>query len=237
MADRTSLRVAVRVRIPFKHETNCITCNDKLGSKVAINGSSFSSSTKPLGSGGQGAAFANHDGLPFQFSSQYHVVLGPKVLSPVLENCCQPRTSKHPQLRHCAFPHLRHCSLCVLQVGQHETYMECGVPQLDALFEGQNTCILAYGQTGSGKTFSMFGADGGRNPAKLDGLVPQLVSDIFRRVSRLERQGETEYRLGVTFHEIIRGQVLDLLTTDDYGRPAPLEVRSTPTGAEVLFPL
>lgn len=125
----------------------------------------------------------------------------------------------------------------VPQVGQHETYMECGVQQLDALFEGQNSCIFAYGQTGSGKTYSMFGADGGRNPAKLDGIVPQLVSELFRRVSRLERAAETEYKLGVTFHEIIKDKVMDLLTADESGKPPQLKVRSTPAGAEVLFPI
>ena len=39
---------------------------------------------------------------------------------------------------------------------------------------GQHSCLFAYGETGSGKTFSMLGAEGGRCPSKLDGIVPQL---------------------------------------------------------------
>ena len=38
---------------------------------------------------------------------------------------------------------------------QHDAYLQCGIPLVDALMEGKPACLFAYGQTGSGKTFSM----------------------------------------------------------------------------------
>ena len=60
---------------------------------------------------------------------------------------------------------------------QREAYLECGLPMLEAALDGQRACLFAYGQTGSGKTFSLLGAEGGKNPHKLDGIVPQIVSE------------------------------------------------------------
>ena len=60
---------------------------------------------------------------------------------------------------------------------QREAFLYCGMPMLEAALEGQRACLFAYGQTGSGKTFSLLGADGGRNPLKLDGIVPLIVSE------------------------------------------------------------
>ena len=60
-----------------------------------------------------------------------------------------------------------------LDASQHDVYKECGVPLLDALFSGTSACMFAYGQTGSGKTYSMIGAEGGRNPSKSNGVIPQ----------------------------------------------------------------
>eukprot|EP00966_Prymnesium_polylepis_P047583 1101865-Prymnesium_polylepis.1 len=51
---------------------------------------------------------------------------------------------------------------------QAEAFRVCGLPLVDAALQGRNTCLFAYGQTGSGKTFSMYGAEGGKNPSKLD---------------------------------------------------------------------
>ena len=38
---------------------------------------------------------------------------------------------------------------------------------VEASLKGKRTCLFAYGQTGSGKTFSMYGAEGGKNPSKV----------------------------------------------------------------------
>ena len=72
---------------------------------------------------------------------------------------------------------------------QREAFMTCGLPMLEAALDGQRACLFAYGQTGSGKTFSLLGAEGGKNPHKLDGIVPQIVSELFRRFAAMESLG------------------------------------------------
>ena len=41
----------------------------------------------------------------------------------------------------------------------------------------------------------MLGADGGRNPTKLDGIVPQICSELFRKFATNNKKGETEYQV------------------------------------------
>ena len=70
---------------------------------------------------------------------------------------------------------------------QHQVFQAVGLPLADATLRGQNTCLFAYGQSGAGKTFSMYGAEGGKNPSKLDGVVPATVSELFRRTIGQEK--------------------------------------------------
>ena len=59
-------------------------------------------------------------------------------------------------------------SVLGIESTQREAYLECGVPIIEAALDGQQCCLFAYGQTGAGKTFSLLGAEGGKNPHKLD---------------------------------------------------------------------
>ena len=97
---------------------------------------------------------------------------------------------------------------------QRDVFQECAVPLLEAVLGGQPSCLIAYGQTGSGKTFSMLGAEGGRNPSKLDGIVPQLCAELFRRFAAQTRQGEREYQIHASYVEILSHRVYDLLAPD-----------------------
>lgn len=99
-----------------------------------------------------------------------------------------------------------------VEATQREAFLMCGLPMLEAALDGQRACLFAYGQTGSGKTFSLLGAEGvlrtaikpccisswsihltictgGKNPHKLDGIVPQIVSELFRRFAAVESIG------------------------------------------------
>ena len=98
---------------------------------------------------------------------------------------------------------------------QADIFHVCGLPMVDATIKGQNTCLFAYGQTGAGKTFSMYGAEGGKNPSKLDGLVPGICSEFFRRKQEVEKGGYTELRLAVTLVEVQGSLVCDLLADGD----------------------
>ena len=103
---------------------------------------------------------------------------------------------------------------------QRDAFVECAMPLLEAALGGQHSCLFAYGETGSGKTFSMLGAEGGRCPSKLDGIVPQLCAELFRRCASQTRQGEREYQIHATYVEIFAHRIYDLLAADVKGVPA-----------------
>ena len=118
---------------------------------------------------------------------------------------------------------------------QREAFLTCGVPMLEAALDGQRACLFAYGQTGSGKTFSLLGDEGGRNPLKLDGIVPLMVSELFRRFAQLEREG-IRYNLWASFVEVHNELCRDLLDDPDpvYGEQPPLEVKTAAGGGTAI---
>ena len=114
---------------------------------------------------------------------------------------------------------------------QSDVFRTVGLPLVEATLKGHRTCLFAYGQTGAGKTFSMYGAEGGRNPSKLDGVVPTICAEFFRRKQEIEKAGKYRLSLSVTLFEVQGSLVADLLadTTEDGEQPA-LKMR----GGEVL---
>jgi kinesin family protein 4/21/27 len=99
------------------------------------------------------------------------------------------------------------------ECSQHDLYSHCGRPMVDALFDGFDCCLFAYGQTGSGKTYSMLGGDGGQRRAQLDGMIPCVSDDIFRRIAADGIPG-TEYDVSLRYVEVYNGYAYDLLTDD-----------------------
>ncbi|KAK9112692.1 hypothetical protein Scep_020211 [Stephania cephalantha] len=83
---------------------------------------------------------------------------------------------------------------------------ECVAPLVDGLFQGYNATVLAYGQTGSGKTYTMGTGykDGGQT-----GIIPQVMNALFRKIETVRH--EAEFQLHVSFIEILKEEVRDLL--------------------------
>jgi len=95
---------------------------------------------------------------------------------------------------------------------QHDVFLAIGLPIVEAVMAGRRACLFAYGQTGSGKTFSMYGADGGKNPAKLDGAVPAICAELFRRKTDAEkRKHDIKLAMFASLVEVRGGEILDLL--------------------------
>ncbi|KAF5766321.1 putative plus-end-directed kinesin ATPase [Helianthus annuus] len=109
-------------------------------------------------------------------------------------------------------------------------FQECAVPLLDALFQGYNGTIIAYGQTGSGKTYTM-----GTSPKESShtGLMFQVMNIIFDKIQKL--QHESEFQLHVSFIEILKEEVRDLLesgiTNGNPDNKHPLQIRKASDGA------
>ncbi|XP_030540012.2 kinesin-like protein KIN-4A isoform X2 [Rhodamnia argentea] len=85
-------------------------------------------------------------------------------------------------------------------------FEECVAPLVEGLFQGYNATVLAYGQTGSGKTYTM---GTGYKDGSQTGLIPQVMNSLFSKMEALKQQ--TEFQLHVSFIEILKEEVQDLL--------------------------
>ncbi|XP_047978740.1 kinesin-like protein KIN-4A isoform X1 [Salvia hispanica] len=123
-------------------------------------------------------------------------------------------------------------------------YEECVAPLVDGLFQGYNATVLAYGQTGSGKTYTMGTSlkDGCQT-----GLIPKVMNALFHKIE--SQKGDTEVQLHVSFIEIHKEEVRDLLDPSSSskqetangnaakitttGKP-PIQIRETSNGVITL---
>ncbi|KAL5753019.1 hypothetical protein ACOSP7_023194 [Xanthoceras sorbifolium] len=121
---------------------------------------------------------------------------------------------------------------------------ECIAPLVDGLFQGYNATVLAYGQTGSGKTYTM---GTGLKEGSQMGLIPQVMNALFNKIETLRHQ--TEFQLHVSFIEILKEEVRDLLDSVSMsksvianghsgkvtvpGRP-PIQIRESSNGVITL---
>ncbi|KAG4944573.1 hypothetical protein JHK85_049219 [Glycine max] len=91
---------------------------------------------------------------------------------------------------------------------------ECVVSLVDGLFQGYNATVLAYGQTGSGKTYTM---GTGFKDGCQEGIIPLVMSSLFNKIDTLKHQ--IEFQLHVSFIEILKEEVRDLLDPSSMNKP------------------
>ncbi|XP_061343138.1 kinesin-like protein KIN-4A isoform X2 [Gastrolobium bilobum] len=123
-------------------------------------------------------------------------------------------------------------------------FEECVAPLVDGLFQGYNATVLAYGQTGSGKTYTM---GTGFKDGCQTGIVPQVMNVLFNKIGTLKHQ--IEFQLHVSFIEILKEEVRDLLDPSSMSKPEtvnghagkitspgkpPIQIRETSNGVITL---
>ena len=77
---------------------------------------------------------------------------------------------------------------------QEDLYQQVGVPVIEWLTTGYNSCVFAFGQTGSGKTYSMMGSLTG-SPHQY-GLTPRICFSLFEKLSKHAQQMNNESKEG-----------------------------------------
>ncbi|KAL1311016.1 hypothetical protein AAFC00_001234 [Neodothiora populina] len=102
------------------------------------------------------------------------------------------------------------------QIFDHEI-----APTVKHLFKGFDVTIFAYGVTGTGKTHTM---KGGKALADR-GVIPRLLSAVYRRSRKVEKdtEGNTQVEVTMSYYEIYCDKVFDLF--DDKRSPAGLPIR------------
>lgn len=95
-------------------------------------------------------------------------------------------------------------------------------PHLKALFQGLDVTIFAYGVTGTGKTHTM---RGGLKLAER-GVIPRLLSNVFRRGKKIAKDsdGETTVSVTLSYYEIYNDKVFDLLEAPETRTPSGLRL-------------
>ncbi|KAF2083326.1 kinesin-domain-containing protein [Saccharata proteae CBS 121410] len=104
---------------------------------------------------------------------------------------------------------------------QQEFFDNEVAPTVQHLFNGFDLTIFAYGVTGTGKTHTM---RGGKSLADR-GVIPRLLSGIYRKCKRLEKDGETQVEVAMSYYEIYNDRVYDLFEPPEKRTPAGLPIR------------
>ncbi|KAI5270603.1 kinesin-domain-containing protein [Aureobasidium subglaciale] len=96
-------------------------------------------------------------------------------------------------------------------------------PTVKHLFKGFDVTIFAYGVTGTGKTHTM---RGGKLLAER-GVIPRLLSSIYRRSRKIEKdtEGDTKIDVAMSYYEIYNDRVFDLFESLEKRTPAGLPIR------------
>ncbi|KAK5168894.1 uncharacterized protein LTR77_006203 [Saxophila tyrrhenica] len=106
---------------------------------------------------------------------------------------------------------------------QAELYDREISPQVKHLFKGYDVTVFAYGVTGTGKTYTM---RGGKSLADR-GVIPRLLSSIYRRARKIEKDtaGETQVEVQMSYYEIYNDKVFDLFEPPEQRTAAGLPIR------------
>ncbi|KIZ01228.1 kinesin family member 3/17 [Monoraphidium neglectum] len=107
-----------------------------------------------------------------------------------------------------------------------DLYPKCVAPLLDGLFKGYNATVFAYGQTGSGKTYAMGSGFTPGGPCR--GVIPEAMEELFARVEA-GKEG-VEFSVRVSFVEIHKEEVRDLLFVEGRGARPQVTIRELPGG-------
>ncbi len=141
--------------------------------------------------------YHRHDGLTSS-ENRIHLKVGE-----VEESGSQTRFSRAPGTKHeFKFDHVFE-----EDATQEEVFDIVAKKVVDSFLVGYNGTIFAYGQTSSGKTYTIEGS--GRKFAER-GLIPRILSCIYKGIERLEGEGE-EVSVHVSHLEIYQDTGYDLL--------------------------
>lgn len=108
-------------------------------------------------------------------------------------------------------------------------------PTVKHLFKGFDVTIFAYGVTGTGKTHTMRGG----KSLQERGVIPRLLSSIYRRARKVEKDsaGESSVHVSMSYYEIYNDKVFDLFEAPDKRTTAGLPIRDNEKGKAIVVGL
>ena len=108
-------------------------------------------------------------------------------------------------------------------------------PTVKHLFKGFDVTIFAYGVTGTGKTHTMRGGKSLQDR----GVIPRLLSSIYRRARKVEKDsaGESSVHVSMSYYEIYNDKVFDLFEAPEKRTTAGLPIRDNEKGKAIVVGL
>jgi hypothetical protein len=108
-------------------------------------------------------------------------------------------------------------------------------PTVKHLFKGFDVTIFAYGVTGTGKTHTMRGGKSLQDR----GVIPRLLSSIYRRARKVEKDSasESSVHVSMSYYEIYNDKVFDLFEAPEKRTPAGLPIRDNEKGKAIVVGL
>ena len=94
---------------------------------------------------------------------------------------------------------------------------------LEAALQGKDSLLFSYGGGGSGKTHSMYGPNGGLDIMRLDGIVPCIITELFKRTMALEKGGDEKFALSATLVEAQGNHLVDLFADEERAQDSFME--------------
>lgn len=109
------------------------------------------------------------------------------------------------------------------RASQQELFEAEIAPTVKSLFQGVDVTLFAYGVTGTGKTHTM---RGGKTLATR-GIIPRLLSAVYRRSRKTEKDGggETGVEVVMSYYEIYNDKVYDLFEASEKRTAGGLPIR------------
>ena len=125
---------------------------------------------------------------------------------------------------------------------QSEVFARAVEPQVAACLQGFNATAFCYGPSGTGKSFTCYGPEtpkGERSSAvhawasnPLAGMIPRAAEQLFATIERGGALSKTRFLLRVSFVQLYREGLSDLLSTSgkgsDHAPPGGLALREDP---------
>ncbi|KAJ1866256.1 hypothetical protein LPJ78_001986 [Coemansia sp. RSA 989] len=100
-------------------------------------------------------------------------------------------------------------------IGQEAIYKNDVRPLVETVFNGLSATVFCYGVTGAGKTHTIQGTE------SEPGIIPRAMEHIFRH----QQRDAFDYDIRVSYYEIYKEAVFDLLRSRDTMPPAGLPIR------------
>lgn len=115
------------------------------------------------------------------------------------------------------------------EAGQEEIFDQNIVSMLERVLQGYNSTVFAYGHTGAGKTHTMQGGHDG------DGMIQRSIKHILNLLEAKQAQYQTRWSLKLSYLEIYKEKVYDLLAGGATLGAVDLQLRED-TQRHILIP-